>query len=312
MAITAHVYQIYIAATPAEVWRAITESDWTRRYFHAVSFAEPPRPGGRYLTVVPDGSPAVEGVVEECTAPDGDRPGRFVHTWRVRYDEELAAEPPSRVEWTIAAAGDGLTRVRLVHGDLANSPLTWQNVRTGWVWVLGSLKSVLESGHGLPRRTDHAADAAVDGDSSDGQWHRRQAVEANNSAWELLDRSRLSEAEQEELLRRVYAAAYHWQRAAGRQPANEARACYLIAKGLLACGRPDAALAAAERCLEVCRENDLADFDLAYAHEARARSLLATGRQQEAAAAWAAATAVTIMDPDDRELVERDFADYPG
>ncbi len=43
MAITAHVYQIFIAATPEQVWAAITDSSWTRRYFHGTSFASGPR-----------------------------------------------------------------------------------------------------------------------------------------------------------------------------------------------------------------------------------------------------------------------------
>jgi len=34
MAITKHVYQIYIKATPEQVWEAIVEPSWTRRYFH--------------------------------------------------------------------------------------------------------------------------------------------------------------------------------------------------------------------------------------------------------------------------------------
>ena len=127
MSITAHVYQIYIRATPAQVWTAITDSEWTRRYFHATSFIQPPVEGQPYRTVLPDGQPAVEGVVEQLLPPQGDEPGRFVVTWRVLYDAAMAEEPPGRVEWTVQSAGDGLTRVRLVHGDLAFSPLTWAN-----------------------------------------------------------------------------------------------------------------------------------------------------------------------------------------
>ena len=44
MTVTAHVYQIYIARTPRPVWAAITESEWTQRYFHRTSYAEPPAP----------------------------------------------------------------------------------------------------------------------------------------------------------------------------------------------------------------------------------------------------------------------------
>ena len=49
MPITAHVYQLYVAATPEQVWTAITDSGWTSRYLYGASFAEPPEPGRRYV-----------------------------------------------------------------------------------------------------------------------------------------------------------------------------------------------------------------------------------------------------------------------
>jgi hypothetical protein len=55
------------------------------------------------------------------------------------------------VEWTVEWAGDGLTRVRLVHSNLEHSPLTWENVRDGWVWILDNMKTLLETGRPLPR-----------------------------------------------------------------------------------------------------------------------------------------------------------------
>ena len=36
MAITKHVYQIFIKATPEQVWEAIIEPAWTRRYFRVI------------------------------------------------------------------------------------------------------------------------------------------------------------------------------------------------------------------------------------------------------------------------------------
>jgi hypothetical protein len=38
-----------------------------------------------------------------------------------------------------------------VHGNLEHSPLTWKNVMDGWVWILNSMKTVLETGQPLPR-----------------------------------------------------------------------------------------------------------------------------------------------------------------
>ena len=84
------------------------------------------------------------------------RPGTPFTTQRLEH------EPPSRVEWTVENAGDGLTRVRLVHGNLDQSPLTWENVKDGWVWILDSMKTLLETGHPLPRvRDDESAHRAV-------------------------------------------------------------------------------------------------------------------------------------------------------
>jgi uncharacterized protein YndB with AHSA1/START domain len=107
--LAAHVYQIYIAATPEQVWTAITDSEWTSRSFHSTAYVEPPEPGRPYRTVVADGRPAVDGLVEEMQPPSIGRPGRFVQTWHTLYDPDLAHEPASRVEWTVEQAGEGLT-----------------------------------------------------------------------------------------------------------------------------------------------------------------------------------------------------------
>jgi tetratricopeptide (TPR) repeat protein len=114
-------------------------------------------------------------------------------------------------------------------------------------------------------------------------------------------------ANDEEMLRRAYAAAYHWQRAARTGPENEARATYMLAKAHLLAGHPDMSLLYADRAMEQCRLHGLADFDLAYAYEARARALQALGHTQQAATEWAAAKAVPIADPDDQAILDGDL-----
>jgi uncharacterized protein YndB with AHSA1/START domain len=304
MTVTAHVYQIHIAADVDQVWTAITSSDWTRRYLHSTSFVEPPRAGARYRTVTADGRDAVDGVVEEMTPPGPGRPGRFVQTWHVLYDAALAEEPPGRVEWTVEKVGDGLTRVRLVHGDLAASPGTWASVKDGWVWILDGLKTVLETDRELP---PVAVELTEEPEPDEGAWHRIQGIAATNEALELLAQERGDVAD-ERLLRLAYAAAYHWERAAGRTTANEARAAYLVSRALTATGQPERGLVSADRCLTLCAEHGLTDFDLAYSYEARARALHSLGRFREAVEAWDRAQRVEIADPEDRAVVESDFA----
>ena len=180
MAVTAHVYQTFIRATPEQVWQAITDPAWTQRYFHGTAPEAPFVAGQPYrTTVVAAGRPAVEGVIEEL-----DPPRRLVQTWRVLDDEAMSAEPPSRVTWEIDPVGDGLTRVRLVHGDLARSPRTWASVKDGWAWVLDAMKTLIETGSTLPSLDPAALVAVAEPVEA---WHRTQAIEANNSVWDLLD-----------------------------------------------------------------------------------------------------------------------------
>ncbi|MET0838101.1 MAG: SRPBCC family protein [Marmoricola sp.] len=297
-----HQYEIYIRATPEQVWEALLDPAFTRQYFHGTAFDRPPVQGEPFQTLLPDGSPAVDGTIEVL-----DPPRRLVHTWHTLYDAELAAEPVSRVEWHVEPAGEGLTRLRLLHGDLAQSPKTWANVEHGWVWILDGLKTLLETGEPLPAK-DREPSAVTE---PDAEWHRTQAIEANNSAWELIELPDRDAHQDEDLLRRAYAAAYHWDRAAGRTPANAARADWLLAKVQLLVGRPETSLHHATRCLTTCETHGLKDFDLAYAHEAGARALKALGRDDEATREWEAAKAVPIAEDEDRAHLAEDLAVGP-
>jgi uncharacterized protein YndB with AHSA1/START domain len=298
MAITKHVYQIFIKATPQQVWDAIIEPSWTRRYFHDTAFDSPPVKGEPYRTTIANGRPAIDGVIEEL-----DPPHRLVMTWHVLYDAAMSEEPPGRVEWIVEPVGDSLTRLRLEHGDLAGSPLTWADVKDGWEYVLDGLKTVIETGESLPPMT--ATLPTID--DAAGEWHRAQAMECNNSTWEMIEAER-TPANDEEMLRRAYASTYHWARAVRRGPANEARGAWLLAKVQLLAGQPELSLRYADQCMAVCQEHGLADFDLAYAHEARARALKALGDDIAAAQSWEMAKSVPIADAEDQAILDVDLA----
>lgn len=310
MAATAHLYEIFIKAPRRRVWEALLAEADTTRYFHGTRFESTFEPGAPFVNrIVAAGTPAAEGVIEQI-----DPPNRLVYTWHVLYDEEMAAEPAGRVEWTLADANaEGtITRVTLRHGDLALSPATWRSVQLGWVGILDNLKTLLETGEPMGAVDDDPDDAA---DAADvhGQWHRTQAIEANNSIWELLDGRELSAEDGDELLARAYAAAYHWQRAARRGPVNAARAAYMIAKAHTVLGQTDMALHAVDRyaSLLAAAGADAADFDHAYLHEARARAYALAGRADEARAELGVARRCAIADDEDRAIVEADLVRGP-
>jgi uncharacterized protein YndB with AHSA1/START domain len=301
MTMRPHRYRLFIKATPEQVWQGITDPEFTERYFHHTRFESALEPGAEFRYVW-NGEDQVVGEVLEA-----DPPKRLVVTWRALYRAGLADEPPSRVEWTLTPAGEGMTRVDVVHGDLGQSPLTWASVKDGWVWILDSLKTLLETGEALP---DEPRDEVVapSADEVAADWHRAQAVDANNSIWDLLGKPERMSEENEELLRRAYAAAYHWSRARGAGPENEARALYMIGKAQLAVGHGELGLEYGDECLAQCERFGLVDFDLAYAHELRARGLFATGDKAGADAAMQAARAVPISDPDDQQILDADLA----
>lgn len=143
--------------------------------------------------------------------------------------------------------------------------------------------------------------------------HRAMAVTANNTTWDLLDGRTHTAGEADDLLERAYAAAYHWRRASGRTPLNASRASWLISRCHATLGHGELALHHAERSIAHLAEADdlAADFDLAYAHEARARALACLGRVEEADAERATAAAVPIAGDEDRSIFESDLASGP-
>ena len=214
MAKPPHMYQIFIKAPAERVWQALTDPEFTQEYFHAQRFESSLEGGRRTAWWARPAADVGRG------HDRGDRPaaaaGDDVADALRRGDERGAAEP-GRVG--ADDHGDGVTKVVTIHRDLGRSPLTSASVGDGWIWVLGSLKSFVETGAGLPgwrgRRQPPAADASVE--QAAAADHRRHGIEANNSTWELLDGRELTPDEVDDLLGRAYAAAYHWRRASGQR-----------------------------------------------------------------------------------------------
>ena len=143
--------------------------------------------------------------------------------------------------------------------------------------------------------------------------HRSLAIEANNSTWEILGKpvDQISPEDAEEMTRRAYAAAYHWKRAEGSTPANSARADWLLSRVWVVRGEGAQALNYARRCMETCEAAALADFDLAYAHEALARANACIGQAPEAKQHRDKAAQVPITDSEDKEVIDSDLASEP-
>jgi len=140
---TTQVYQLFIKATPEAIWDAITKPEFTRRYFHGASITVT---SDHRETRGPEGEEWGDAAVFEF-----DPPRKLVHGWRSLYDPELAQEEESRVTWEIEPGEDGVTLLTVVHDRLEGAPKTAAGVSgVGWMGVLSSLKTFLETGEALP------------------------------------------------------------------------------------------------------------------------------------------------------------------
>lgn len=300
--------ETYIRAAPESVWSALVDPDENVRFSGGYRVDTSFRPGRKWRLVAhTDDRDVVEGDVETF-----DAPCRLAATWRFVGDTGAAGEPTSRVEWTLVPiAGSDVTRITVRHGDLALSPLTWERMRVAWPALLASLKSYLETGRALP--VIAVDDEGPDASEIEGNWHRAQAVTANNSVWELLDGRALRPDEVDELLERAYAAAHHWRRAAGATVVDRARAAWLLSRAHACCGHGDLALHHADRCSDLVSgaPDDIADADHAYAYEARARALACLGRVAEAREMRRRSAAVRIADDQVRSIFATDLVAGP-
>jgi hypothetical protein len=111
------------------------------------------------------------------------------------------------------------------------------------------------------------------------EFHKKIAVETNNQIWPVLDTENPTEAELEKALHMAYASRYHWDKIG--TAVNAVRAEYMITRVYSAMKRGEPALFHAKRCLEIAKESDIEDWDLAFVYEAMARAHSAAGNKIE-------------------------------
>ena len=139
-ATTTQVYQVFIKATPEEIWEAITTPEFTERYFYGI----------RIETTAERRQTQWQEQVGEDPVLEWDPPRKLVHGWHSKWNDELSAEEPSRVSWELEAQDDGTTLLTVVHDQLEGAPKTAASVSgPGWTRVLSGLKTLLETGEPL-------------------------------------------------------------------------------------------------------------------------------------------------------------------
>jgi DNA-binding transcriptional MerR regulator len=141
---------------------------------------------------------------------------------------------------------------------------------------------------------------------------RRLAASLFNRTWTLLEKEDRSRDEDDAMIHMAHASAHHWRQIG--TPQNVARGEWQCSRVYAVLRRAEPCLHHAQRVLDICQENDLRDFDLAFAYEALARGHAVAGDAEQARAytEQALAAAEDIAEADDRELLLTDLETIPG
>ncbi len=137
------VYVTYILSTPEKVFDAITRPEVAKRYWGHENVSDW-NIGSKWEHIRANEERTVELVGEVIEI---SRPTRLVISWA---NASQASDPASysRVTFEIVEY-DNMVRLTVSHDDLEAGSGMANGVSKGWPAVLSSLKSFLETGHGI-------------------------------------------------------------------------------------------------------------------------------------------------------------------
>jgi len=107
--------------------------------------------------------------------------------------------------------------------------------------------------------------------------HERLAKDLFNLTWDLLDKVDRTGNEDLKMIHAAHASRYHWGEIG--EPLQFERGEWQISRVYSVLGRSEPALFHADKCLSICVENEIGDFDIAFAYEAMARAYALVGDQ---------------------------------
>ncbi|MBU3063704.1 metalloregulator ArsR/SmtB family transcription factor [Nocardia sp. NEAU-G5] len=152
------VYTTYIRTTPEQLWRALTEPEFTRRYWGA-TFETDWRAGSSMVWQQRDwtgSDPAQQVLVSEPYR-------RLAYTWHTfdaAFGREFgfstaelaafAAEPRSTVSFEIEPQGE-VVKLTVVHGGFPYESAVRRSIGQGWPGIIAGLKTLLETGEPMPQ-----------------------------------------------------------------------------------------------------------------------------------------------------------------
>jgi uncharacterized protein YndB with AHSA1/START domain len=140
------IYVTYIVTTAEKLWAALTSAEFTQQYFFGRRIESDWKVGAIVRYWQEDGTLDVEGTILEC-----DPPRRVSFTWRVMWIEEYRNLPPALVTFQLDSLGEVVRLTMTEAHDESIEEKLLEGGRKGWPVILSGLKSLLETGHALPK-----------------------------------------------------------------------------------------------------------------------------------------------------------------
>ena len=146
------VYATFIRTTPEKLWEALTNGDFSEKYWMGFRVEVEEKVGGRIRILPPKGSVGRTdhgGDVLAC-----EKYKKLSYTWMEEAQgKDAHRDGLSRVTYELTPMGDRV-KLRLIHENLVPSdvnadPNSFGGVNNGWPMVISSLKSLLETGEAI-------------------------------------------------------------------------------------------------------------------------------------------------------------------
>jgi uncharacterized protein YndB with AHSA1/START domain len=138
------VYVTFINSTPENVWNALTRPEFTRKYWFARAVQSDWTVGALVKFITDDGRVELKGEVRAV-----DPPRLLSYSWNSFSPRPDNPDESSRVTFEISF-GYGVTKLTVTHDQFEPNDTIYNDVSGGWPVVLSGLKTLLETGKGLP------------------------------------------------------------------------------------------------------------------------------------------------------------------
>jgi uncharacterized protein YndB with AHSA1/START domain len=136
------VYVTYIETTPEKLWHALTDGNFTERYWFGARLKSDWKVGSTFEMLRGDGTVSDAGKVVEY-----DPPRRLAYTF-VNLSDKYKDDLPALATFVLEPYGK-LVKLTLTHQGFRDGSKFFAGISRGWPAILSSLKSVLETGKPL-------------------------------------------------------------------------------------------------------------------------------------------------------------------